>query len=136
MDDDGIGPEPSSLCAVRLFARWVDDPRECPFAFDLILARETGRVCGDWPVLGATDLDGAQPRPFVLDADGRLDFGADDRVWRTDLRAHALGVGRRFTVWWTEEDPAAYEVVKIAALGAKGERLRFALPERTISKRT
>ena len=106
-------------CAVRVFARWVDDPRECPFAFDLILERGSNRIIGAWQAFGATDLDGPARRPFVLDATGVLDFGTSDRCWRTDLRLRPVVVGGRFLVWWTEEDYADYEIVKVAVLGGK-----------------
>jgi hypothetical protein len=112
-------------CAVRAFARWVDDPTECPLAFDLILDRDTGRICGNWPIFGACDADGADPRPFFLDATGILRFGADRPSWRTDLRQLALAVGVEFRLQWTDQDFATYEIVKIAALGGKKEKLRF-----------
>jgi hypothetical protein len=114
--------------AARVFTRWIDDPTECPFAFDVIVDPGAGRICGEWPIFGAADLDAAQPQPFVLLPSGRLAFGSEDRHWRTDFRACAMQVHARFTIWWTEDDPATYEVVKIAALGGKDARLRRQRP--------
>jgi hypothetical protein len=124
--DPDCPPSETDTVAVRLFARWTDDSTECPLAFDLVLEPTSGRVLGDWPIFGAADYEAQRPRAFVLDATGRLDFGGGGPVWRTDLRDAALGVGRRFRIWWTEEDWSFYEVVKIAALGRKSARLRFA----------
>lgn len=105
--------------AVRVFAAWLDDPTECRLAFDLILDPATRKMIGRWPVFGATDLERASRRPFLLDAAGVFHFDGGDRAWRTDLREQRIEVGARFTVWWTQTDRGVYAIVKIAALGSK-----------------
>lgn len=101
----------------RLIARWVDDPTESPLAVDLHLAE--GRVTGPSLAFGCIDWEGAR-RPFVLDASGLIDFGAEpDRHWRTDLRDATMRVGETFRIHWRDGDEGLYRIVKIAAPGSK-----------------
>lgn len=101
---------------IRLVAQWRDDPTEAPMTVDLRI--EGARLASVWDVFGAFDLDGAQPRPFILRRDGRIDFGVAG-LWRTDLRDAELRVTGEFTVWFNEADSGRYRIVKIAELGAK-----------------
>ena len=104
---------------VRVKALWRDDPTEAPLTIDLRIDDE-GDVVGAWPVFGAVDLDGPDCAPFVLRADGAIEFAKSEaRRWRTDLRDHVMRIGEAFTVHWNERDSAAYKIVKIAILGAK-----------------
>jgi len=112
----------SGCLAARVFAEWIDDRSECRFAFDLIVDRVDCRICGQWPIFGATDIGGPDARPFLLEPDGRLRFGQTDRDWRTDLRGRPIKVGERFQVWWSPTDLAEYEIVKVAVLGSKAAR--------------
>lgn len=103
--------------AIRLIAQWRDDPTEALISIDL---RVDGVLMdAPWDVFGAVDLDGAQPRPFILRRDGRIDFGAGADRWRTDLRAAEMKVGTLFTVWFNETDSGQYKIVKLAELGGK-----------------
>lgn len=110
----------SPLLDVRVHALWRDDRTECPFTLDLRIEAGSRRVVSHWEVFGACDLDGDKCRPFVLRRDGAIDFGvgAHER-WRTDIREAIIRVGERFTLYWNEHDRGVYEVVKVAALGAK-----------------
>jgi hypothetical protein len=104
---------------VRVKALWRDDPTEAPLTIDLRINDEA-RIVGSWAVFGAVDLDGQNCAPFVLQADGAMQFSlSEDRRWRTDLRDHPMRVGQIFSVHWNESDSAAYKIVKIAVLGAK-----------------
>lgn len=105
---------------VRLAAQWRDDPTEARMTVDLRLA--DARMVSAWDVFGAFDLDGPRARPFILRRDGRIDFGAHEPGWRTDLREAELDVGATFTVWFNEADSGLYRIVKIAALGAKDRK--------------
>lgn len=104
---------------LRLKALWRDDPTEAPMTLDLRVDAD-GRVVSTWDIFGAFDLDGAEPRPFILRRDGRLDFGAQDGgPWRTNLRDCLVKIGLRYLVYWNERDNGEYEIVKLAELGAK-----------------
>jgi len=105
---------------IRLRALWRDDPKLAPMTVDLRID-ENGAVVGHWDVFGAYDLDGANCQPFILRRDGVIDLGAmgEPRSWRTNLRDVKMNVGVRFNVYWNDEDRGEYEIVKIAALGAK-----------------
>ena len=105
---------------VRILAVWEDDLTESPLTIDLRLDAE--RVAGRWSLFGAVDLDGPSCAPFVLRADGRIDFGGafPDRRWRTDLRERPVRVGAQFTLRWNEQDSAIYRIDKVAMLGSKG----------------
>ncbi|MBI1868851.1 MAG: hypothetical protein HYS06_11265 [Methylocystis sp.] len=110
----------SSFVDVRILAQWRDDRSECPLTIDLRIDAASKRVVSHWEVFGACDLYGDKCRPFVLRRDGAIDFGAGMREsWRTDVRDIIIRVGERFTVSWNEQDSGAYEIVKVAALGAK-----------------
>ncbi|MBX9740870.1 MAG: hypothetical protein K2X62_12380 [Beijerinckiaceae bacterium] len=101
----------------RIIARWVDDTTESPLAIDLHLVG--GRVSGPSLAFGCVDWEGAR-RPFVMDEDGRIDFGAGhDRFWRTDLRAATIKVGETFRIFWRDGDEGVYRIVKIAVPGSK-----------------
>lgn len=103
---------------VRLLALWRDDPTEAPMTVDLRI--DGVRLASPWDLFGAFDLDGPGCRPFVLRRDGAIDFGAGQgERWRTNLREAELKVGARFVVWWNDADGGAYQIVKIAVLGAK-----------------
>ena len=115
--NEGSGPR-----AVRVFARWRDDPGACRLAFDAVLAGD--RLAGDWPIFGATDPETPAQRPFLLDRVGLFHFAGADRLWRTDLREAAFRVGARFRVWWSEEDKGEFEIVKLAALGHRSASAR------------
>jgi len=107
---------------LRLIALWRDDPTEARLTLDLRIDATTRRITSVWDVFGAFDLDGANCRPFVLRRDGAIDFGAargDVLAWRTDLRDIDIIIGARFSIWWNSEDCGAYEIVKLAAPGAK-----------------
>jgi len=107
---------------VRLKALWRDDPLQAPMTLDLRIDAASGAVASRWDLFGAFDLDGEACRPFVLRRDGSLDFGAQARAqWKTDLRGVAVKIGARFRVHWNEADSGEYEIVKIAALGAKDD---------------
>ena len=107
---------------VRILARWVDDPTESPITLDATLD-ERKRLSGKWTVFGATDIDTARARPFALDREGRMDFGAGraegDRVWRTDVRAASIEVGAAFTVTWSGGERGVYRIEKVSVLGTK-----------------
>jgi hypothetical protein len=104
---------------VRVLALWRDDRTESPLTFDLRIDVATRHIVSNWHCFGACDLDGEKFRPFVLRRDGAIDFGVGAHNWRTDLRETAMRVGERFTVHWNECDCGLYEIVKVAALGAK-----------------
>lgn len=105
---------------MRVLALWRDDRTECPLTFDLRIDAATRRIVSPWESFGACDLDGGKCRPFVLRRDGAIDFGAGAREgWRTDVRDAIIRVGERFTVFWNDSDCGLYEIVKVAALGAK-----------------
>lgn len=105
---------------VRVLALWLDDRTACPLTVDLRIGAASKRVVSHWEVFGACDLYGGECRPFVLRRDGRMDLGAGAREgWRTDLREAAIKPGERFSVHWNELDVGVYEIVKVAALGAK-----------------
>jgi hypothetical protein len=108
---------------VRLLALWRDDPTEAPLTVDLRIDAQSGAVVGHWDVFGAFDLDRKTCRPFVLRADGVLEFGGGDEAGaprrRTDLRNVAIRVGAEFTMHWNEQDCGVYRIVKVATLGAK-----------------
>lgn len=111
-----------TLRDVRLRALWRDDPTEAPLTVDLRID-ENARIVSHWDIFGAFGLNGPDCRPFVLRRDGTIDFGAGtDAVRRTDLREIAVRVGGRFIVHWNEHDSGEYEIVKVAALGAKDMR--------------
>jgi hypothetical protein len=108
---------------VRVIALWRDDRTESPLTFDLRIDAVGRRVVSAWDCFGSCDLSGEKCRPFVLRRDGRIDFGAGAREsWRTDLREAVMRVGERFVVHWNECDFGSYEIVKVAALGAKAGR--------------
>ncbi len=110
----------SPFLDVRILALWRDDRTECPLTFDLRIDPASKCVVSHWEAFGACDLYGAACRPFVLRRDGAIDFGAGAReTWRTDIRDVVIRVGERFTVCWNERDRGVYEIVKVAALGAK-----------------
>lgn len=101
----------------RVIARWVDDTTESPLAIDLHLVE--GRVTGPSLAFGCIDWEDAR-RPFVLDEQGVIDFGAGpDRQWRTDLRATQIRVGETFRLFWSDGDEGVYKIVKIAIPGSK-----------------
>ena len=111
-----------SASNVRVLAIWEDDPTESPLTIDLRVNAVTKRILGRWSVFGAVDLAGPQCAPFILQADGVIDFGVgklDDRRWRTDLRDCNITVGTRFSLRWNEQDSAIYRIEKVAALGSK-----------------
>lgn len=115
----------SSFLDVRVLALWRDDRAQCPLTIDLRIDVASKRLVGRWDVFGACDLDGDECRPFVLRRDGAIDFGAareGARAWRADIRDIVVRVGERFTVRWNEQDSGVYEIVKVAALGAKEGR--------------
>ncbi|MGJ0509445.1 MAG: hypothetical protein ACR652_20455 [Methylocystis sp.] len=105
------------MTAIRLIAQWRDDPTEALMSADVRV--EDRRFAAPWDVFGAFDLDGANPRPFILRRDGRIDFGDSVDRWRTDLRDAEIKVGTLFTVWFNATDSGAYKIVKLAVLGAK-----------------
>jgi hypothetical protein len=112
--------ELAPLLDVRVLALWRDDRTECPLTLDLRIDAASRRVVSHWDTFGACDLDGARCRPFVLRRDGALDFGAGaHEKWRTNIRDAVIRVGERFTIFWNEHDRGVYEIVKVAALGAK-----------------
>ncbi len=109
---------------IRLKALWRDDPTEAALTLDLRIDAASGAIVSHWDVFGAFDLDGVHCRPFVLRRDGAMDFGADSKaLWKTNLRETAVAVGARFLVRWNEADSGEYQIVKIAALGAKDGRI-------------
>lgn len=110
----------SPFLDVRILALWRDDRTECPLTLDLRIDSMERRIVSHWEVFGACDLNGDKCRPFVLRRDGAIDFGAGARErWRTDIRDVVIRVGERFAVFWNERDHGSYEIVKVAALGAK-----------------
>lgn len=113
----------SPFLDVRILAQWRDDRTECPLTLDLRIDAASKRVVSHWEVFGACDLYGDNCRPFVLRRNGAIDFGGGTREaprhWRTDLRDSVIRVGERFTLRWNEQDSGIYEIVKVAALGAK-----------------
>lgn len=110
----------SPFIDVRVLALWRDDRTECPITLDLRVDRASRRVASHWEAFGACDLNGEQCRPFVLRRDGAIDFGMGaQETWRTDIREAIIRVGERFAVCWNAHDRGIYEIVKVAALGAK-----------------
>jgi hypothetical protein len=103
---------------VRILALWRDDRTQAPMTVDLRIDANAG-VVSAWDVFGAFDLDGADCRPFILRRDGAIDFGAGGARWRANLREVEMKVGARFQIEWNEADRGDYQIVKIAALGAK-----------------
>ena len=108
---------------VRLLARWDDDPLESPITLDAPLDATRRRIAGRWDLLGATSLGLPHCRPFVLNSDGRMDFGegrADgDRFWRCDIREQDITVGSLFRVTWSGGESGVYRIDKIARPGSK-----------------
>jgi hypothetical protein len=107
---------------VRVVARWDDDPLVSPITLDARLGAK--RVAGAAPIFGATGLGAEECRPFVLDAEGVMDFGAGrpaaDRFWRTDFRERDIAVGGTFEVRWSGGETGVYTIEKVAVLGSKG----------------
>lgn len=106
---------------IRLFARWTDDPLESPITLDARLT-PARRVMGSWTLFGMT---GVSPncRPFLLDANGRMDFGEGrdeaERFWRTDIRDREIALGKTFNVIWSGGDTGVYRIEKIYEPGSK-----------------
>lgn len=110
----------SSVLDVRILALWRDDRTECPLTLDLRIDPTTKRIVSHWELFGACDLNGDGCKPFVLRRDGAIDFGAGaHEKWRSDIRDSVIRVNERFTVFWNDDDRGVYEIVKVAALGAK-----------------
>lgn len=109
---------------VRVIAQWIDDPTECVFMCDCCLDAQSGAMIGAWDVMGVIDHRQTRQRPFVLDAQGRMDFGAaapdGARYWFVPLRQIALHVGVEFDITWPHGDCGRYRIEKIARLGSKG----------------
>jgi hypothetical protein len=107
----------------RVLARWSDDPLESPLTVDVRLHAERRRIVGHWPLFGAVCIGTPSCRPFVLEADGRLDFGegrpGHERFWQTDLRECEIAVGASFRVVWNGGDTGSYVIEKVAVLGSK-----------------
>lgn len=103
-------------CDMRIVAQWQDDPTEARMIVDARI--EDARIVATWDIFGAFDLDGATPRPFILRRDGGLDFGGSES-WRTDMREAEIRVGVQFNIFWNDQDSGAYQIVKIATLGAR-----------------
>ncbi len=108
---------------VRILARWEDDPLESPITLDAILDPATRRIVGRWKLFGCAGLGTSRVRPFVLEADGRMDFGEgradEDRYWRADIRARDITLGATFEVIWCGGERGRYRIEKIAEPGSK-----------------
>ena len=113
----------AALQTVRVFATWIDDPTECVLTIDLAKDPQTHAALGHWDVMGAVDLASQARRPFVLSADGKMDFGSQtpdaERFWHTDLRKHPLIAGQKFQIEWPHNDIGHYVIEKVAVLGSK-----------------
>jgi len=109
---------------VRILARWIDDPLESPITLDARLDASGKRISGRWTLLGATDIGTPQCKPFALNGDGVMDFGAgrdaDDRHWRCDIRARDIALGAEFEVVWSGGERGVYRIEKIAEPGSRG----------------
>ncbi len=114
----------AEIIDVRILAHWIDDPTESPISIDARVNAPAKRIIGKWTIFGATCMDTRQCRPFALDADGAMDFGAgrgeNERYWRTDVRLCEIAVGATFKVVWTGGDEGSYVIDKVARLGSKG----------------
>lgn len=108
---------------VRVFARWEDDPLEATITLDAKLDASTRRIAGRWILFGAIGIGTADCRPFALDGEGRMDFGAGwgvaDRIWRTDIRERELSLGALFEVMWSGGERGLYRIEKISTPGSK-----------------
>lgn len=97
-----------------------------PLSFDLMVD-DQNRVAGEnyaFGLLGKPEDDG-DCYPFVLLADGSMDFGAADeegRWWKTDLREKTIEVNGEFTAWegLKETEGFEYRILKIIDLTEKG----------------
>lgn len=103
------------MSMARVIARWVDDSLESPLQVDLMIENE--RVMGPGLAFGCIDPEGRR-RPFVLDENGRMDFG-NRIVWNCALRESIMRVGTTFQIDFGQGDEGTYRIVKIAVLGSK-----------------
>jgi hypothetical protein len=108
---------------VRILARWEDDPLESAITLDARLDASGARIAGGEILFGATGLGGPDARPFTLDADGVMDFGAGrpqaDRYWRCDIRTREIRRGAIFEVTWSGGERGRYRIEKVAQPGSR-----------------
>ncbi len=108
---------------VRILARWDDDPLESAITLDAQLAQAGRRIAGRSMLFGAAGLGSDKVRPFVLDASGKMDFGAgvpaSDRFWHCDIRQCEIALGGAFGVTWSGGERGVFRIEKIAVVGSK-----------------
>lgn len=110
---------------VRVRLVYPEDESDQPYTLDLFLDA-ADRAVGPSLIFGACGrFDRAEERfPFMLDPDGRIDFGAamataEERYWRTDLRNVALREGALVTLWDPSHQAWRYVVKRVLPLEPK-----------------
>lgn len=109
---------------IRAKLVWTDDPVDSPYLFDLLID-SNDRVLGKWPIYGVLcDESGKSTYPFILNNEGRIDFGpeyeAGERYENTNLRDRAIRKGEYVTFWdcydeeWTFRVQDIHKMAEIA----------------------
>ena len=110
---------------VRIFAEATpDNPEAPPFCVDAILD-DADEIVGSAPLFGVQGRFNRRDEhfePFVLDSDGRVDWGdgfdqaANDRFGHFDIRSDCVTLGRLLTLRTGNYGVQLYRITRITPL--------------------
>ena len=113
---------------IRVFAEpAAGEPDTLPFCVDAIVG-DDNRILGRhalFGVLGSFDFRDVQFEPFLLDHDGKVDWGSgfddipNERFGTVDFRDGPVTVGRLLTFQTTNYGAQHYRIARIFELPAK-----------------